>query len=416
MRAIRTVLFVLVVSFSIIRVEAGAIYKIIGLESYEELELIFEDGKVFGQARPLRGYRSPSTIDVTGTNPTDGWLELTFHSDSVQRVAFKRTFYGDNIRWTSIHDANLFFWRPRRGELSAADLTLSVSGCGPMYKILAIIFSDDASESKLAALLSSEPGLAKLRVAFHHFPQPNDLSTYVSRSATLGNALREMLSLFLSNPEYRTLRRDSRNEIEVPIGAEVTVAAGLRRSGLFNHVDLGSGGCGGANVSFFAVDGSLLFDEGTFSKRKFETFMGQGLRAFASRDKAGRAWDYRIGSATVDDLPVPPYSSSYKVKLRVASELSRQVQGAWDSFEAAFDPADLVGVTFPEYAVVLTIKNLKSVNRRSGQKIQYKFVDHHQATAEVTTALLFSLSRRAKGGWCYYSAEGADETKIRCDK
>src|SRR5262249_24202969 len=124
---------------------AGAIYMMRGsneLEDYHELELAFENDKVSGEARPRRGYTTPPAIKVTGTNPADGLVELTFHLDKPRTLSFKKSIEYGEIRWTS-EDERTRFWRPRTVEFSQADLTLTQSGCGPLYRELRVLYAED---------------------------------------------------------------------------------------------------------------------------------------------------------------------------------------------------------------------------------------------------------------------------------
>ena len=150
-----------------------------------------------------------------------------------------------------------------------------------------------------------------------------------SRRLSLGRALPELLQIKEKN--YRNF--------DVPIGTEVTVA---NLEPVVLHGDQPGGGCGGGDESFFVLDRSFLFDGDRFLKDKFVAFLDQGLRAFAGRDRSGRMWEYSVGKGELSVLKIAPFTSSYHVKMRVASEVSRRVAGRWDSFEVWFDPAELV--------------------------------------------------------------------------
>jgi hypothetical protein len=190
------------------------------------------------------------------------------------------------------------------------------------------------------------------------------------------------------------------------------------------RADLAEGGCGGGDLSILTHDRSHFFDGDTFLKDKFVASIDEGLRTFASKDSKGRVWSYKIESQLVSTLPVSPFTSSYRAKVRVASEVSRQTAGLWDTFEVAFEPTDLVAIEKSAYAVVVTVANLRSTNRSTGQAIRFKPhrveggrskpSEHSQATAEITTALLVFMSRRVKGGSCAFIDLSVSPTKIRC--
>src|SRR5262249_19233144 len=113
-------------------------------------------------------------------------------------------------------------------------------------------------------------------------------------------------------------------------------------------------------------------------------------------------------------LRVPPFTSSYRVKMRVATEISRQSPGAWDTFDVALEPADLTMIKRTEHAVVVTVENLQSTSRSTSRKIQHKGFPYRQATGEIESALVVFLSGRVKDGRCYYEAEGIDTPKVSC--
>ena len=62
----------------------------------------------------------------------------------------------------------------------------------------------------------------------------------------------------------------------------------LRRSGVIAMADLDSGGCGGADRSYFVVDRQFFFDSGSFSQAKFEQYIDERLKGFAQTDKQKR--------------------------------------------------------------------------------------------------------------------------------
>jgi len=121
MASMLRILLVLVVPlWSVGDADAGAIYKVAGLGSYQELELTFESGQVVGQARPLRGYRDPTPIGVKGINQADGIVELTFELDSPRTEVFRKSVDKDAITWTSTRD-NIF----RSGGLGTESFPIS---------------------------------------------------------------------------------------------------------------------------------------------------------------------------------------------------------------------------------------------------------------------------------------------------
>jgi hypothetical protein len=317
-------------------------------------------------------------------------------------LTFKKSLEAGNIKWTAEGAAGMF-WRPLRGDFSDADLTLTPQSCGPIYRILKISFAEDTKKEELVAFARRNPEIAKLPVTL--FVPAAEEGRLREQRLQLSAALHELWTR--SDLHYR--------HVHVPVGTEIAIVRALRQTE-FLDADLGEGGCGGADASFFAFDRAVFFKGKTFLKDKFAAFTQQSLREFASRDRRGRTWDHTIGEGVVSTLKLPPFTSSYRVKMRVASEISRQSPGAWDTFDVALEPADLGMIKRTEYAVVVTVTNLRSIRRSTGRAIRLKDIYPYepQATAEIESALLVFLSGRIKDGWCYYTAEGIDDPKVMC--
>jgi hypothetical protein len=383
--------------------DAGTLYKsyVPALAGRERgiIELTFEAGKVSGQMLPRPG-TTDRPIAISGTNPADGVLELTFHFPVFETETFEKSLEPNEIRWTSTSGRSRL-WRPRYSEFSDAALTLERDGdCGPIYRSLRIAFYDEASSDRISTFMSDHRDLGELPVTFR---DPNNRPGI--RRLTLGRALAALLQI--KEPAYRSL--------EVPIGTEVTVATTLNRSG-FMVVNLGEGGCGGGDASFFVLDRSFLFEGDSFLKDKLVAFLDQSLRAFAGKDRNGRTLEYSVGKGELSTLKIAPFTSSYHVKMRMASEVSRRVAGRWDTFEVWFDPVELVLNTRSEYSVVVTVEGLQSKDRSTGRPVRFKDENAAaQATAEIEAALLVFLSQRSKNGWCQYGVEGLERApKAKC--
>src|SRR5215813_7086491 len=113
--------------------DASALYKFKGPLPFDrgQIELTFENDNVSGQLLPHPGAVGRA-VRVSGTNPADGVLELTFHFDTPETATFKKSLEEDNIHWSSTN-GRFGFWRPRYSDFSDAALTLDKSGdCGPI--------------------------------------------------------------------------------------------------------------------------------------------------------------------------------------------------------------------------------------------------------------------------------------------
>jgi hypothetical protein len=385
---------------SITRADAGVIYKMRAtkiLKDYQELELTFESNKVFGQARPLRGYPTPAPIEVTGTNAADGVIELTFQWRKPERRTFKKTVDDRDIVWTSVSDREFTFRRPRQGDLSDVDLALNQSECGPGYRSLRFWPLRGAKKEQLPGFLSGNPAIAELPVMID--AAPKEISVRY-QSVSLGAALHELWP------------RDPGNRyFDVPVGTEATVAIALRQSG-FMGADLAEGGCGIMDPPARLIyDRAFLFEGGTFQKEKFLAFLEENLNAFAGKDQGGQSFEYAIDNAAVSTLTVAPFTSSYRVRMRMASEVSRQVGGRWDSFEVSFEPAEMLRNTRSDYSVVVTATKVRSTDRSNGRDVPFRG-GLSRATDEIEASLVVFLSQRVKDGRCVDNSR--DSSKVTC--
>jgi hypothetical protein len=382
-----------------------------------QLELTFEGTKVSGRILLVRARHDPIfqrnyvDIPITGSNSTEGVIELTFHFDKPETATFKKTLDEETLTWARTGDEHTKFWRPRSGEFSQAALALQRSerDCGPLYGSLQVTFGENTSKGRLSRFISGNRDLAALPVTMDVSLSSRDQPSPRPRRLPLGMALQEMLQRALQRGGFaeRTF------EFDIPVGTEVTVATALRRSG-FMAVNLASV-CNEGNEAYFVLDRSSIFDGNTFLKDKLVALLDQGLKAFAGKDRNGRAWDYTVGDGTVSTLKMAPLTSSYRVKMRVASELSRQVDGHWDSFDVLFEPVELIVNTRSEYSMVVTVENLRPTDRSTGQAPTFKNFDVGLATAQIEALLLTFLSQQVKDGWCDFTAWSADDTKAQCD-
>jgi hypothetical protein len=265
------------------RADAGAIYKFKALPRLHSgmLELTFEGTRVSGQVlpHPDNGNRA---VPITGANPADGVVELTFHFDEPETAAFKRSINGNDIVWTSSTSGDSRFWRPRYGEFSEAALILEKRGdCGPIYRSLKVSFREGTTEQQVSTFFGRNRDLAQLPVTIWA-DRPPGADRSSRRHLPLGSALLTLLA-----------REEVNRQVDVPVGTEVTVATMLGKSG-FMGANLTEGGCGGSDASFFTFDRSLLFEGDRFLKDKFVRLIEQGLHAFAGKDRSGRTWDYAM--------------------------------------------------------------------------------------------------------------------------
>jgi hypothetical protein len=402
---------------------AGTIYLISGFENYHHIELEIGDGKVVGEMRPALGYATPP-IKVDGTNTTEGFLDLSFHLPAGDRqVVVKKELVGKSqLTWASEGAENkISFYRDLRAPFSRSALTLTPRECGPHYKELAVSFAPGASQARLTEFFAKNSDLRDVQVSvYKKFTQQQKGET-VEEEKLIDTSLDRGLAILYARREEENI--DYAQSVHVPVGSEVSVAFRLRQSGLFSSFDLTAGGCGGSERSFFVVKRNFLFSNDEFLREKFISFVEQTLTSFASKDSKGVAWSSLIGQPTIKKITVPPYSSSFRVKMATASEVTRRAPGAWDSFFVSFEPTDLPAIAPDEYGVVVTVERLKLSKRSSGSSVppddsyfkEVKEDEANEAEAEVTTAISSFFSRQTKGGWCFFETEGAPATKAKCD-
>jgi hypothetical protein len=408
-RKLRIVLFAVATTLcmDIYPAVAETLYKYRGDNSspypWAVLAITITNGAVSGQLRPLLGDDTPP-VAVSGTNSTEGVLELTIGFPSGQKkYVFKKSINDNQIEWRTAEGEASFF-RYFDTPLSEPALTLSQHECGAMYKTLEIKFSANATAEQLEAFLAQAPEVSSLPVVYTRWSDKNETFKQVSQS--LGASLREGLKA-RAKPEPTS--------VNTPVGAETYIVQRLRRSGVIAMADLDSGGCGGADRSYFVVDRQFFFDSGSFSQPKFEQYIDERLKGVAQTDKQNLSWRYRLGQRKVTRVNVPPYPSSYRIKMYVASEITRQVSGWWDSFSASFEAGELIDTKQSEYAVIVTVERLKASKRSWGSKMppddNYFTQDLSEFDeAEVTAALSKYLSER-DGGRCVFDTEGYEKEK-----
>ena len=371
------------------------------------IALTISDGAVTGQLRPLLGDNTPPVV-VNGTNLKDGIIELTFHLPSgSKKYTFTKRINGQKIGWYNEREG-LSFYRDADSPLSDAALTLSDHECGAAYRSLELQFKPGITSARIESFLATDRDASALPVAYDVGSDKRDRP--VRKTTDLGTRLKQGLK----DPNERFL-------VHAPVGVEPYLAKLLRKSGLFASVDLDSGGCGGAERSYFVVNRGLLFDGNGFSQPKFEQYVATRLQDFASRDERGNTWQFRLGQPRVTRINVPPYPSSYRIRLYTASEITRRVPGWWDAFSLSLEPGELIDTKNTEYAVVVTVERLKASKKSSGNSnppddsyFSKELSDSDEA--EVTAAISRYFSRR-DGGWCVFDQEGYEREKHRsvCD-
>ena len=340
---------------------AETLYKFRGENSspyqWAVMAITIADGAVSGQLRPLLGDDTPPAI-VSGTNSTEGVLELTIGFASGQKkYVFTKSINDNQIEWRTAEDKEYFF-RYFDTPLSEPALTFSQHECGAMYKTLEIKFSANATAEQLEAFLAQAPEVSSLSVVYTRWNEKKrDLQSGPTKSRA--QSLRE---------GFKVRDRAESTMVNTPVGAEMYVVQKLRQSGVIAKADLDSGGCGGADRSYFVVGRQFFFDSGSFSQQKFEQYIDERLKGFAQTDRQKVAWGYRLGQRKVTRVNVPPYPSSYRIKMYVASEITRQVPGWWDSFSASFEAGELIDTKQSEYAVVVTVERLKTSKRSWGSQ------------------------------------------------
>jgi len=199
------------------------------------LAITIADGAVSGQLRPLLGDDTPP-VAVSGTNSTEGVLELTMGFPSGQKqYVFKKSIKDSQIEWRTAEDKEYFF-RYFDTPLSEPALTFSQHECGAMYKTLEIKFSANATAEQLEAFLARAPEVSSLPVAYSRLDEKKQTYTQISQS--LAATLRE---------GFKARAKPEPTNLNAPVGAEMYVVQKLRRSGVIAMADLDSGGCGGAD-------------------------------------------------------------------------------------------------------------------------------------------------------------------------
>jgi len=319
------------------------------------LALNFAGDQVTGELRPLLG-ASGVPIKVSGTNPSEGRLELAFEGpDGTVKRAFKKHADKWRIEWVAEAkdpDApRLLFYRYTDGAFSEAALTFTEGECATPYGYVELIFPDSTTEEQAAAFFKSHPELAALPTSTSSWKGDKLKKTRAPMAISFRNVLRE----------FRTGKYGS-IDIEVPVGSEPYVVQLLRQSGLA-IADLDQGGCGDLERDYFALEDPTLFPSGSVSWPKLESYFETALKNFAGEDADGKKWNYRIGQARVVEIRLPTKPTSYHVKMYVASEITRKVPGWWDSFALTLEPFQERTSQQSRIAVVVTVERLKSSKR-----------------------------------------------------
>lgn len=368
------------------------------------LALTISDGVVTGELRPLLGDDSAS-VQVQGTNPRDGVLELTInYRPGPKKLSFAKEIIGQKIVWrdTDTQHSSGQFYRYLDSPLSDAAMTLSEYECGSHYRNLMADFKPGVTNDRLAAFLVGNAQAAALPVIYAVYDEKTQLTTK-KKTVGLGDLLKLML------------KSDAGSQFDTVVGTEAYVVKWLRGSGLFASVDIDSGGCDGADRAYFSVDRGLLFDADGLSQPKFEQYIATRLPGFVSQDDKGKAWPFRLGQPRVTRVNVPPFPSAYRIRVYAASEITRHVAGWWDAFSVTFEPGELKDTKSAEYAIVVTVERLKASKRSSGNSSPpddaYFTKDLTPGDeAEVTAALAQYFSRRDRG-WCLVALVGDDAEK-----
>ena len=100
----------------------------------------------------------------------------------------------------------------------------------------------------------------------------------------------------------------------------------------------------------------------------------------------------------------------------VASEITRQVPGWWDSFSASFEAGELIDTKQSEYAVVVTIERLKTSKRSWGSEIPPTTIFSPRIFRNLTRRRLqphFPNTCRSAtlAGRCVFDTEGYEREK-----
>jgi hypothetical protein len=302
-----------------------------------------QDGKVVGQLRPLLGDNTPP-VEITGTSEGDSILRLRFNYPSgAERFVFRRQAnpsVSDRIVFVS---GSQSIFRFKDSSFSPTGLTFTEYECGDPLRLIVAEFSPTATEANLNEYLSRETELAALNV--------KDKTGKV-----------QMLK-----DRLQAQRPGGGISFYTPFGTEAYVGKSLRESGIFSSVDFDSGGCGVNERTEFTVARNRLYEGANISVDLLQKFVDAQLASFAGGNIGGSSWHFRVSEKTVSRLNLPPYSPSYRVKVYVASEITRQEPGWWDAFYVSFEPGDLPATKENETAVVVTVERLQSSKRSSGR-------------------------------------------------
>ena len=408
LRSIVTLAFLSMLGAVPAAAQAPQIYVISGLEDYTPytkhiLELTWKGKEVSGWLKPLLGDKTPP-IAVRGDNYEDGKLNLVIVTSPSQRINFVKSTKGGTIRWEtpSSSDKSVMFSRPIAGDWSEAALTLAEHECGPMYGMVGVEFGP-TTMGEVERKLPKE--LLDLKV-----------SEYGADPAKrMAMSFREVIRGELNSPkDADTTDRIPAQGMAVPVGSELYIVKTLRASGLVKSANLGAGGCGGADRSYFVVKRSLFFADGNFSRDKFVGFVDAALPQILGTDDKNRKWETRIAEPVIKTVSVPPFTTAYRMKVYAASQVTRRENGFWDRFQLTLEPNENVDNGKDEYAVVVTVERLKTAKQTTA-RIPYDdwFSKDLEETAEasITTAIARGFTALS-GGWCAVEREGT----MLCDR
>ncbi len=375
-----------------------------GFSPYQDalLSLTISDGIVTGELRPLLGDNS-APVKVQGTNPRDGVIELTIaYRPGARKLSFAKKVVGQKVIWEDTQSGGLWrFYRFLDSPLSDAAMTLSEYECGSEYRNIMGSFKSGVTSDRLSALLAGNPDAAAMPVTYE-VEDPKTHLTTKKKTAPLGAFLKQR-------------RQDGSFHFDTAVGTEPYLVKWLRGSGLFDMVDIDSGGCDGADRAFFTVDRTLLFEGDRLSQPRFEQYIADRLPGFVARDEHGKTWQFRLGQPNITKVKVPPYPLAYRIRIYAASEITRGAPGWWDAFSVTFEPGELTETKDKEYAVVITVERLKTSKRSSGNNsppddAYFTRELPAEEEAKVTTALASYFTRRDRG-WCMVAVAGIDPDK-----
>jgi hypothetical protein len=183
-------------------------------------------------------------------------------------------------------------------------------------------------------------------------------------------------------------------------------------------VYLNDGDCGEAEEEFFVISKDYFFEGNKISQTRFQEYFETRLPQFAANGQGnpstgGKTWKYNVGDYHISLLNLPNQAANLKVKLSVASEISRQVKGYWDSFDLNLHPAEGEFNNEREIPIVVEVEHLKTVKRSAGADFPpddsyFRSDVGSEGEGVVTTAVTNFFAQRDKG-WCQILGPGEEE-------